>query len=98
MQPVTPTVFEILAKQYRDWSASFASGNDPEDALPFAKVAVVDVAIGTFEAGDYVLVWDRGLTSSGQKRLCAWAGPESKIAGCLLHDVQDKVRVIWERV
>jgi hypothetical protein len=101
MQPTTPTVptvFGVLAKQYRDWSASFVSGNDPEDALPFAKIAVVDIAIGTFEVGDYVLVWDRGLLPGGQKRLCAWAGPASKVAECLLHDVQDSVRVIWERV
>lgn len=92
-----PTVFEMLAKQYRDWSTSLGSGNDPDEALPYAKIAVVDVAIGTFEIGDYVLVWDRGVTPSGQKRLCAWAGPASKITDCLLHDIQDEVRVIWER-
>ena len=97
MQPMTSTVFEVLAKQYRDWSTSLLSGNDPDDALPFAKVAVVEAAIGTFESGDYVLVWDRGLTPRGDKRLCAWAGPASKITGCLLHDVQDNVCVIWER-
>jgi len=94
---MTPTVFEVLAQQYRDWSASFPMCNDPDDALPYAKVAIVDVAIGAFEVGDYVLVWDRGVTPDGKKRLCAWAGPASTIAGCLLHDVQDEVRVIWER-
>jgi len=94
---MTPTVFQILAKQYRDWNDSFAMCNDPEDALPYAKVAVVEAAIGAYEAGDYVLVWDRGVTGSGRKRLCAWAGPGSKIDECLLHDVQDDVRVIWER-
>jgi hypothetical protein len=99
---MTPTAFEVLAQQYRDWSttlsASTGSPNDPEDALPYAKLAVVDVAIGAFDVGDYVLVWDRGITGEGKKRLCAWAGPTSTILGCLLHDVQDSVRVIWERL
>ena len=102
-----PTVFEVLAKQYRDWNAqTFGQEHGlpvADDALASVKVAVVDVAFGTFEPGDYALVWDRGvvqwpLTPSGKRRMCAWAGPESKVTDSLVHDVQDNVRVIWERV
>ena len=102
---MTPTVFEILARQYRDWCASvFGEENGlpvADDALASAKVAVVDAAIGDFQPGDYVLVWDRGAVHAPvgtrvQKRLAAWAGPKPTIE--LVHDVQDHVRVIWECV
>ena len=105
MDKLTPTVFEVLAQQYRDWCSS-AFGVEhglpvADDALASAKVAVVDIAIGDFLPGDYVLVWDRGIVpgpvgSQVRKRLCAWAG--NKLSVELLHDVQDSVRVIWERV
>lgn len=104
---MTPTVFEILAQQYRDWcSAAFGEANGlpvAADALASAKVAVVDVAIADFQPGDYVLVWDRGIVHAPvgtkvRKRLVAWIGPKSDPAFSLHHDVQDHVRVIWERV
>jgi len=105
MDKLTPTAFEVLAKQYRDWCSS-AFGVEhglpvAEDALASAKLAVVDVAIGDFLPGDYVLVWDRGIVhgpvgSTVRKRLCAWAGNKPSVE--LLHDVQDSVRVIWERL
>ena len=105
MDKLTPTVFEVLAQQYRDWCSS-AFGVEhglpvADDALASAKVAVVDIAIGDFLPGDYVLVWDRGIVadpvgSQVRKRLCAWAGNKPSVE--LLHDVQDSVRVIWERV
>lgn len=103
---MSPTVFEVLAKQYRDWNVlTFGQEHGlpvADDALASAKVAVVDVAFGTFEVGDYVLVWDRGIVhdpvgSRARKRLCAWAGPAFETES-LVHDIQDKVRVIWERV
>jgi hypothetical protein len=50
MDKLTPTVFEVLAQQYRDWCSS-AFGVEhglpvADDALASAKVAVVDIAIG----------------------------------------------------
>lgn len=107
MQPMTPTVFEVLATQYRDWHVQIFGQEHglpvANDALTSAKVAVVDTAFGAFEVGDYVIVWDRGIVagpvgSKVCKRLVAWVGPASKITDSLVHDVQDNVRVIWERV
>ena len=79
---MTPTVFEILAKQYRDWCSS-AFGEEhglpvADDALASAKVAVVDTAFDDFEPGDYVLVWDRGIVAGpvGSRSKSAWSrGP-----------------------
>lgn len=107
MFPMIPTVFEDLTKQYRDWCVSaFGQENGlpvADDALASAKAAVVDVAFGAFEPGDYVIVWDRGIVhgpvgSKVQRRLVAWAGPASQVTDSLVHDVQDNVRVIWERI
>lgn len=96
---MTPTVFEVLSKQYRDWCTSiFGDDETANDSLRHAKVAVVDAAFDDFSPGDYVLVWDRGIVagpvgSKVRKRLVAWANRME-----LIHDVQDNVRVIWERV
>jgi hypothetical protein len=104
---MTPTVFEVLAQQYRDWcTSSFGQEQGlpvADNAIASAKVAVVDVAVDTFLPGDYVLVWDRGIVHAPvgtpvRKRLCAWVGSMSKPTDSLLHDIQDSVRVIWERV
>jgi hypothetical protein len=101
----TPTVFNVLAQQYRDWCVShFGASNGlpvANDALRTAKVAVADVAFDTFEPGDYVLVWAQGIVPGplgvkAQRRLAAW-GPTRPLNDSLIEDVQDRVRVIWER-
>lgn len=101
MSKQPPTVFEILAKQYRDWTTAFFGGDETAvDALESAKVARVDVAVADLdlEPGDHLLVWDRGsvhgpVGSKRVARLCGWTpalGPE------LAHDVQNFAHVIWE--
>lgn len=102
--PASPRAFEVLAQQYRDWCvSSFGEENGvpvADDALASAKLAVVDVAFDDYAVGDYVLVWSRGTVhgsvgSQAQQRICAW--PSGKPSTELLLDVQDQVRVVWER-
>lgn len=98
-----PTVFEILAKQYRDWcTETFGAEHGApvaEDALETAKVATVSHEFGPLAIGDHLLVWDRGSVAGpvGSKRVARLCGWVPSHPAELLHDVQNFAHVIWER-